>query len=64
AEQFKLQRKANAAPAPSTPAKPPSPAKNDGLYKVQAGAFDNEQNAKELAERLKKAGFDVYIDKE
>ncbi|MBT2693607.1 N-acetylmuramoyl-L-alanine amidase [Bacillus sp. ISL-55] len=67
AEQFKLQRKANAAPAPAPtppPAKSPSPAKKDGLYKVQAGAFDNEENAKELADRLRKAGFDVYIDKE
>jgi N-acetylmuramoyl-L-alanine amidase len=67
AEQFKLQRKANAAPAPAPalpPAKSPARAKTDGLYKVQAGAFENEENAKELAERLRKAGFDVYIDKE
>jgi N-acetylmuramoyl-L-alanine amidase len=69
AEQFRLQRKANAAPAPApAPAAPssksPAPANKDGLYKVQAGAFDNEQNAKALAERLRKAGFDVYIDKE
>lgn len=73
AEQFglQLQTKANAAPKPApapSPAppssNPPAQAKKDGLYKVQAGAFDNEENAKELAERLKKAGFEVYIDKE
>lgn len=67
AEQFNLQRKANAAPAPAPappPAKSPAAAKKDGLYKVQAGAFENEENAKELAERLRKAGFDVYIDQE
>jgi N-acetylmuramoyl-L-alanine amidase len=67
AEQFKLQSKANAAPAPAPtppPAKSPAAAKKDGLYKVQAGAFENEENAKELAERLRKAGFDVYIDNE
>jgi N-acetylmuramoyl-L-alanine amidase len=65
AEQFKLQRKTNAAPVSAPPpAKSPAPAKKEGLFKVQAGAFDNEENAKELAERLRKAGFDVYIDKE
>ncbi len=59
AEQFRLQPKANAAPV-----QPPSstPAKRERLYRVQAGAFENEQNAKELAERLRKAGFEAYID--
>jgi N-acetylmuramoyl-L-alanine amidase len=67
AQQFSLQTKSNAAPKPA-PAPPSSnsvaQAKKDGQYKVQAGAFDNEQNAKELADRLRKAGFEVYIDKE
>lgn len=69
AQQFSLQTKSNAAPKPAPAPAPPSSnsaalAKKDGLYKVQAGAFDNEENAKELAERLRKAGFEVYIDKE
>ena len=73
AEQFRLQRKANAAPAPApkpepAPAPPAAkssaPANKDGLYKVQVGAFENEENAQELAQRLRKAGFEVYIDKE
>ena len=69
AQQFSLQTKSNAAPKPAPAPAPPSSnsvaqAKKDGQYKVQAGAFDNEENAKELAERLRKAGFEVYIDKE
>lgn len=65
AEQFKLQRATNAGPDPATPKAPSPPlAKKDGLFKVQAGAFENEQNAEELAERLRKAGFDAYIDTE
>ncbi|RSD25231.1 N-acetylmuramoyl-L-alanine amidase [Mesobacillus subterraneus] len=67
AEQFRLQRKAN-TPAPSSapPAakSAPAPASRDGIYKVQVGAFVNEQNARELAERLKKAGFEAYINTE
>ncbi len=64
ADQFKLQRKENAAPAPSkAPSAAPS-SKKGGIYKVQAGAFENEQNAEELAERLRKAGFDAYIESE
>ncbi|WP_423991192.1 SPOR domain-containing protein, partial [Mesobacillus sp.] len=35
-----------------------------GRYKVQAGAFEDEQNANELAERLRKAVFEAYIDTE
>lgn len=45
-EQFKLQRKDNAPK----------------VFKVQAGAFESERNAKELAARLKSAGFDAYIE--
>src|SRR5690606_8966793 len=33
----------------------------DGFYKVQTGAFKNRQNADNLANKLKKAGYDVYI---
>lgn len=62
AEQFLLQPKANAAPVQPPSSNPANPTKKDGLYRVQAGAFENEQNAKELAERLRKAGFDAYID--
>lgn len=68
ADQFKLQPipKANSTPAPATaPTKSSAPTTKKsagGRYKVQAGAFDNEQNATELAEQLRKAGFDAYID--
>ncbi|WP_306807347.1 N-acetylmuramoyl-L-alanine amidase [Mesobacillus jeotgali] len=73
AEQFKLQRKVNVAPVPAqAPTSAPAPssansaatARSSGLYKVQAGAFEDLRNAEELASRLRKAGFDVYIDKE
>jgi N-acetylmuramoyl-L-alanine amidase len=72
ADQFRLQPQSKAAPAPA-PAPKPAPAKDPapttrkstgGFYKVQAGAFEDEQNAEELAERLRKAGFDAYIDSE
>lgn len=32
------------------------------LYKVQCGAFSVKENAEELAERLKKAGFESFIE--
>lgn len=67
AEQFKLQRKDNAAPslAPSpSAAKSAATARKGGLYKVQAGAFEDERNAEELAARLRKAGFEAYIEQE
>lgn len=69
-DQFRLQPQSKAAPAPApkpVPAKAPTSTtrkSTGGLYKVQAGAFEDEQNAEELAERLRKAGFDAYIDSE
>ena len=33
------------------------------IYRVQVGAFSNEQNAKNLLTKLKKAGFDGFITK-
>lgn len=33
------------------------------IYRVQVGAFTNEQNAKNLLTQLKKAGFDGFITK-
>lgn len=33
------------------------------IYRVQVGAFENEQNAKNLLEKLKRAGFNGYITK-
>lgn len=63
-DQFKLQPLSKVAPAPAPEQSPPPTTKKSagGRYKVQAGAFDNEQNASELAEQLRKAGFDAYID--
>lgn len=36
-------------------------AMNPTIYRVQVGAFSNEQNAKNLLAELKKAGFEGYI---
>lgn len=36
-------------------------AMNPVIYRVQVGAFSNEQNAKNLLAKLKKAGFDGFI---
>lgn len=58
ADQFQLKQKAKQSSAPT-----PAP-KQNGLYKVQAGAFEDLQNAEELAARLRKAGFDAFIDVE
>jgi cell division septation protein DedD len=38
-------------------------AMNPTLYKVQVGAFRNEQYAKNLLAKLQKAGFDGFITK-
>ncbi|WP_062350577.1 N-acetylmuramoyl-L-alanine amidase [Bacillus kwashiorkori] len=55
-----LNLKKKSSPPPQDP-----PKNNPGqLYKVQIGAFRDEENAKQLADRAKKAGFDVYIVKE
>ncbi|WP_353056096.1 MULTISPECIES: N-acetylmuramoyl-L-alanine amidase [unclassified Mesobacillus] len=67
AEQFKLEQKDNAAPSPApspSAAKSAASARKGGLYKVQAGAFEDERNAEELAARLRNAGFEAYIEKE
>jgi N-acetylmuramoyl-L-alanine amidase len=56
ADQFKLQPKPKPTPAPAPTPKP------DGLYKVQVGAFKDKENAEELADRLRKAGFEAFID--
>ena len=38
-------------------------AMNKPIYRVQVGAFHNEQYAKDLLEKLKKAGFEGFIAK-
>ncbi|WAA11804.1 N-acetylmuramoyl-L-alanine amidase [Fervidibacillus halotolerans] len=43
---------------------PPSDGEAPQWYKVQIGAFRIKKNAEALAERAKKAGFDVFIVKE
>ncbi|WAA10039.1 N-acetylmuramoyl-L-alanine amidase [Fervidibacillus albus] len=43
---------------------PPTENEQVEWYKVQIGAFREKKNADALAERAKKAGFDVYIVKE
>jgi N-acetylmuramoyl-L-alanine amidase len=47
-----LQRKASAPPNTPTAGK---------LYRVQIGAFTKRENAEALAEKARKAGFQVYI---
>jgi len=64
-DQFKLQPISKAVPTLAPTNFSASTTNNKsagGRYKVQAGAFEDEHNAKELAERLRKAGFDAYID--
>ena len=58
ADQFRLQPNTKQASVAS------ASTKQGGLYKVQAGAFEDLQNAEELAVRLRKAGFDAFIDAE
>lgn len=55
AEFLELERKV-AAPAPV-------PAEQGDLYRVQVGAFRNPENAGNLQEQLKAAGFDAIIVK-
>lgn len=62
AEQFKLAKKATALTPAPTPA--PAPNNSGGLYKVQVGAFSNRKNADELVQRLKKEGFQAFVDHE
>ena len=38
-------------------------AMNTPIYRVQVGAFSNEQNAKNLLAKIKKAGFEGFITK-
>jgi N-acetylmuramoyl-L-alanine amidase./Sporulation related domain. len=60
AKFFNLKKKAGSG----TPPLPQEPGNLPGsLYKVQIGAFRNRENAEALAERARKAGFDVYIEK-
>lgn len=49
ADQYRLQLKPKSVPAPK------------GLYKVQAGAFTDKENAEDLANRLRKAGFEPFV---
>lgn len=56
AEYLKLEKKA-AAPAPA------EPAEEGYLYRVQTGAFRNPENAANLLDKLKTAGFDGFIVK-
>lgn len=48
-------------PAKKEEPKKETSASNDKIYRVQVGAFKNKKKAEELAETLKKAGFDAVI---
>lgn len=55
-DQYNLTKKAN------KPDKEPTPSSvNDGLYKVQVGAFREKKYADELVEALKKQGYEPYV---
>ena len=47
-------------PAKPAPVKPSPP--SGTLYRVQAGSFSDRANAQRLVDRLKKDGYDAYID--
>lgn len=55
ADQFNLKRKNTSSPNPPNPS---------GLYKVQAGAFNEKKNADDLAARLRKDGYSPYVFQE
>lgn len=57
AKQLKLKRKASVQPV--TPS-----SSNDHLYRVQVGAFKNEDNAHAMATRVRRDGFETYIVKD
>lgn len=56
ADQYKLIRKIT---QPDTNTPPPST--KNGLYKVQVGAYKEKKNAEELANALKKLGYQPFI---
>ncbi|KYD09650.1 N-acetylmuramoyl-L-alanine amidase [Saccharococcus caldoxylosilyticus] len=55
---FGLKKKAQQKPTPSQPQQKVS---NGKLYRVQVGAFSDPDNAKQLAEELKKKGYPAII---
>ena len=55
AEAAQLEKKV-AAPAPA-----PAPAEGDVLYRVQVGAYREQENAANMLETLKAAGFDGFV---
>ncbi|MFC0189202.1 peptidoglycan-binding protein [Fictibacillus aquaticus] len=59
--QKALDEKAQRARKPTPRAQVPA---SDFVYKVQLGAFSSEENAIALAEKAKKAGFDVIVKSE
>lgn len=58
---YGLKKKGTSKPSSSTNS---GTKKQDGLYKVQIGAFRDKKNAEVLASKAKRAGFDVYIVEE
>jgi N-acetylmuramoyl-L-alanine amidase len=57
ADQFRLVKTDGTAPAPS-----PGPLSSGGLYKVQAGAFQERRNADQLAAQLRRDGYESFVD--
>ena len=58
-KMYGLKKKKNSKP--SKPSKP-STNKGDVFYRVVAGSFKNRKNADEQVKKLKKQGYDVFID--
>lgn len=64
ADQFRLQPKVKPVAPPASAPIAAASNKTARLYKVQVGAFEEKQHAEKLAEDLRKAGFEPYIDYE
>lgn len=59
AAEYKLKRKSGSnAQTPSTPTA------NDHLFRVQVGAFKDENNANALATKVRRDGFETYLVKD
>jgi N-acetylmuramoyl-L-alanine amidase len=60
AKAFDLKRKAAPKPEPKPEPKPSEP--NGTYYRVVTGSFEDKANAEERVAKLKKAGFESFID--
>src|SRR5690625_237831 len=62
AKAFKLKRKPKPKPKPSKSSKPSTKVDKNTFYRVVAGSYNDRNNADAQVAKLKKAGFDSFID--